>query len=252
MLLFCSPQIVKLRACSFCVANHSHAASNSRDFGRAIKGSTTFSRVLEFRSKFHRAAFRNIPGSMHLAANSSSSSSATQHAGRQASSHRSLALPRVQRHRSSPQQQPLLVRSTTTSSNSSNANSTQLPTLPVNSWIGAHNGAQSAADASKVAIYKRIMLKVSGEALQGSKGFGLDPSVVEAIALEIKAARQHGIQVAVVVGGGNYFRGASAWAGLERATADYVGMLATVMNALCLQVSRIWHHNSIDLVGLPF
>jgi len=177
---------------------------------------------------------------MHLAANSSSSSSisATQHAGRQASSHRPLALPRVQRHRSSPQQQPLLVRSTTTSSNSSNANSsTQLPTLPVNSWLGAHNGAQSAADASKVAKYKRIMLKVSGEALQGSKGFGLDPSVVEAIALEIKAARQHGIQVAVVVGGGNYFRGASAWAGLERATADYVGMLATVMNALCLQVS---------------
>jgi uridylate kinase len=85
------------------------------------------------------------------------------------------------------------------------------------------------------------MLKVSGEALQGSKGFGLDPSVVEAIALEIKAARQHGIQVAVVVGGGNYFRGASAWKGLERATADYVGMLATVMNALCLQVRLYWH-----------
>lgn len=98
---------------------------------------------------------------------------------------------------------------------------------------------QSAAEASKVAKYKRIMLKVSGEALQGSKGFGLDPSVVEAIALEIKAARQHGIQVAVVVGGGNYFRGASAWSGLERATADYVGMLATVMNALCLQVRGV-------------
>jgi uridylate kinase len=89
-----------------------------------------------------------------------------------------------------------------------------------------------------VAKYKRIMLKVSGEALQGDKGFGLDPAVVEAIAREIKAARQHGIQVAVVVGGGNYFRGASAWKGLERATADYVGMLATVMNALCLQVGE--------------
>lgn len=70
----------------------------------------------------------------------------------------------------------------------------------------------------------------------GSLGFGMDPSVLEAIAAEIKAARAHGIQIAVVVGGGNYFRGASAWAGLERATADYVGMLATVMNALCLQV----------------
>ncbi|WIA08562.1 hypothetical protein OEZ86_011154 [Tetradesmus obliquus] len=81
------------------------------------------------------------------------------------------------------------------------------------------------------------MLKVSGEALQGSLGFGMDPSVLEAIAAEIKAARAHGIQIAVVVGGGNYFRGASAWAGLERATADYVGMLATVMNALCLQAA---------------
>jgi uridylate kinase len=94
------------------------------------------------------------------------------------------------------------------------------------------------------------MLKVSGEALQGSKGFGLDPSVVEAIALEIKAARQHGIQVAVVVGGGNYFRGASAWKGLERATADYVGMLATVMNALCLQVRLVRHDFMAGGVGL--
>jgi uridylate kinase len=67
----------------------------------------------------------------------------------------------------------------------------------------------------------------------------MDPSVLEAIAAEIKAARAHGIQIAVVVGGGNYFRGASAWAGLERATADYVGMLATVMNALCLQVRAV-------------
>lgn len=71
----------------------------------------------------------------------------------------------------------------------------------------------------------------------GNQGFGMDPSVLEAIAEEVARARSHGIQIAVVVGGGNYFRGASAWAGLERATADYVGMLATVMNALCLQVS---------------
>ncbi|KAF6264443.1 Aspartate/glutamate/uridylate kinase [Scenedesmus sp. NREL 46B-D3] len=98
-------------------------------------------------------------------------------------------------------------------------------------------GIQDPAAASRVAKYKRIMLKVSGEALQGILGFGMDPSVLEAIAAEIKAARAHGIQIAVVVGGGNYFRGASAWAGLERATADYVGMLATVMNALCLQAA---------------
>jgi hypothetical protein len=142
------------------------------------------------------------------------------------------------------QQHPVLLRSSTASSSSSTVSSSsspQLPPLP-NQWAGAHSGAQSAADASKVAKYKRIMLKVSGEALQGDKGFGLDPRVVEAIALEIKAARQHGIQVAVVVGGGNYFRGASAWSGLERATADYVGMLATVMNALCLQVGRWGAH----------
>ena len=80
------------------------------------------------------------------------------------------------------------------------------------------------------------MLKVSGEALQGSQGFGVDPKILEGFAREIQAAHAEGIQIAVVVGGGNYFRGASAWDGLERATADYVGMLATVMNALCLQV----------------
>ena len=128
-----------------------------------------------------------------------------------------------------------------TSTSSSSSNGSPLPPLPSNPWLGAHNGAQSATDAIKVAKYKRIMLKVSGEALQGNQGFGLDPSVLEAIALEIKAARQHGIQVAVVVGGGNYWRGASAWSGLERATADYVGMLATVMNALCLQVRTTGH-----------
>jgi uridylate kinase len=76
--------------------------------------------------------------------------------------------------------------------------------------------------------------QVSGEALQGSQGFGIDSAVLQAVAEEIAAASRAGIQLAVVVGGGNYFRGASA-RGLERATADYVGMLATVMNALCLQ-----------------
>ena len=155
-----------------------------------------------------------------------------------------VVAPRVQPscHR---QPQPLLTRPSSTANSSSSTLSSsgssvpQLPSIP-NSWVGAHSGAESAADASKAAKYKRIMLKVSGEALQGDKGFGLDPAVVEAIAREIKAARQHGIEVAVVVGGGNYFRGASAWKGLERATADYVGMLATVMNALCLQVGQGW------------
>eukprot|EP00878_Enallax_costatus_P013413 GHUV01014026.1.p1 GENE.GHUV01014026.1~~GHUV01014026.1.p1 ORF type:complete len:327 (+),score=64.18 GHUV01014026.1:269-1249(+) len=110
---------------------------------------------------------------------------------------------------------------------------------PVSAWVTKHQslGSQKPAEARKQAKYKRILLKVSGEALQGNKGFGMDPPVLEAMAAEIKAARDHGLEIAVVVGGGNYFRGASAWAGLERATADYVGMLATVMNALCLQAA---------------
>eukprot|EP00882_Tetradesmus_deserticola_P024005 GHRQ01026211.1.p1 GENE.GHRQ01026211.1~~GHRQ01026211.1.p1 ORF type:complete len:105 (+),score=39.46 GHRQ01026211.1:572-886(+) len=86
----------------------------------------------------------------------------------------------------------------------------------------------------------------------GSLGFGMDPVVLEAIAAEIKAAYAHGIQVAVVVGGGNYFRGASAWEGLERATADYVGMLATVMNALCLQVSQAYDVVTLLLCDMSF
>ncbi|KAJ9526039.1 hypothetical protein QJQ45_009467 [Haematococcus lacustris] len=76
---------------------------------------------------------------------------------------------------------------------------------------------------------------VSGEALQGQQGFGLDPAVLQSVAEEVAQAVRHGVRIAIVVGGGNYFRGASAWEGLDRASADYVGMLATVMNALCLQ-----------------
>ncbi|KAJ9527445.1 hypothetical protein QJQ45_025696 [Haematococcus lacustris] len=83
--------------------------------------------------------------------------------------------------------------------------------------------------------YKTVMLKVSGEALQGQQGFGLDPAVLQSVAEEVAEAVRHGVRIAIVVGGGNYFRGASAWEGLDRASADYVGMLATVMNALCLQ-----------------
>lgn len=93
----------------------------------------------------------------------------------------------------------------------------------------------SAQSATSKLMYKRIMLKISGEALQGSQGFGVDPKVLNTVAAEIKEARDAGLEVAVVVGGGNYFRGASAWEGLERASADYVGMLATCMNALLLQ-----------------
>lgn len=81
----------------------------------------------------------------------------------------------------------------------------------------------------------RVMLKISGEALEGSHEYGIDPSVLQSIAKEVAAAVQEGIQIAIVVGGGNFFRGVDRWDGMERATADYVGMLATVMNAMCLQ-----------------
>jgi uridylate kinase len=84
--------------------------------------------------------------------------------------------------------------------------------------------------------YKRVLLKVSGEALMGAAPYGIEPATVRRIATQIKAASELGVQVAVVVGGGNIWRGATASeTGMDRATADYAGMLATVINALALQ-----------------
>lgn len=84
--------------------------------------------------------------------------------------------------------------------------------------------------------YNRIILKLSGEALAGTQGFGLDPVVVEKIAKAIRQVTEHDIQVAVIIGGGNIWRGVSDNAqGMDRATADYMGMLATIMNSLALQ-----------------
>lgn len=84
--------------------------------------------------------------------------------------------------------------------------------------------------------YHRIVLKLSGEALAGEKGFGIDPQVVRDIVLQTKEIVELNVQVAVVVGGGNFWRGLEASKqGMDRATADYMGMLATVMNALALQ-----------------
>ena len=86
--------------------------------------------------------------------------------------------------------------------------------------------------------YKRILLKLSGEALMGDAGFGIDPATLEGIAGEIKEVQGLGVEVAVVIGGGNIFRGiAGATHGIERATADYMGMLATMMNSLALQAA---------------
>ena len=84
--------------------------------------------------------------------------------------------------------------------------------------------------------YQRIVLKLSGEALMGDLAYGIDPDIVQGIAEEIADVTANGVQVAVVVGGGNIFRGIKgAAAGMDRATADYIGMIATVMNAMTLQ-----------------
>jgi uridylate kinase len=84
--------------------------------------------------------------------------------------------------------------------------------------------------------FKRILLKLSGEALMGDAGFGIDPGTLERIASEIAEVRALGVEVALVIGGGNIFRGLAASAhGMDRASADYMGMLATVMNSLALQ-----------------
>lgn len=84
--------------------------------------------------------------------------------------------------------------------------------------------------------FNRVLLKLSGEALMGDAGYGIDPKVLDSLATQIGDVREHGVEIAIVVGGGNIFRGIAASAkGMDRAQADYIGMLATVMNSLALQ-----------------
>ncbi|WP_333684033.1 UMP kinase [Pontibaca methylaminivorans] len=92
--------------------------------------------------------------------------------------------------------------------------------------------------------YRRVMLKISGEALMGDQGYGLHPPTVARIADEVKSVHELGVEICMVIGGGNIFRGLQGSAqGMERATADYMGMLATVMNALAMQ-------SSLEALGL--
>jgi len=85
-------------------------------------------------------------------------------------------------------------------------------------------------------LYRRVLLKLSGEALMGELDYGIEPEVIQRIAAEVAAVRKLGIEVAIVIGGGNIFRGAGlARKGMDRVTGDYMGMLATVMNALAIQ-----------------
>mgnify|MGYP000282146178 CR=1 FL=1 len=84
--------------------------------------------------------------------------------------------------------------------------------------------------------FKRVVLKLSGEAMAGAKGFGIDPDVVDSLAAQIQDVVEQGLEVAIVNGGGNFWRGISGSnKGMDRATADYMGMLATVINSLALQ-----------------
>jgi uridylate kinase len=93
-----------------------------------------------------------------------------------------------------------------------------------------------AEAGSRRPAYRRIVLKLSGEALAGSQGYGLDPAVLVRIGDEVREVTRLGVELAIVIGGGNIFRGMAASAGgMERATADYMGMLATIINALALQ-----------------
>jgi len=95
------------------------------------------------------------------------------------------------------------------------------------------------------ANYRRIVLKLSGEALSGKQGYGIEPEVIQSIAHQIKSIVELGVEVAVVVGGGNIWRGkVGSEMGMDRANADYMGMLATVMNSLALQ-------DSLEMSGIP-
>ncbi len=103
---------------------------------------------------------------------------------------------------------------------------------------------ESARPPAQGALYKRVLLKISGEALMGPGKYGIDLETVDRIAREVKQAKELGAELCLVIGGGNIFRGVSQAAkGMERASADYMGMLATVMNALAVQ-------NALEKIGL--
>lgn len=103
----------------------------------------------------------------------------------------------------------------------------------------------STADGAPQPSYRRVLLKLSGEALMGDGDYGLEPDTVRRLAQEIKTVHNQGVELCLVIGGGNIFRGVSgAAAGMERASADYMGMLATVVNSLALQ-------STLERIGVP-
>jgi len=107
------------------------------------------------------------------------------------------------------------------------------------------DSSSPSAPAAPKPVYKRVLLKISGEALMGSQQYGIDLETAERVALEVSQAVESGVEICLVIGGGNIFRGLSAAAkGMDRAAADYMGMLATVMNALAMQTA-------LERVGVP-
>jgi len=121
--------------------------------------------------------------------------------------------------------------------------------------------AGEAIDSDGQPAFKRILLKLSGEALMGGLEYGADPVRIQAIAAQVSKVQQRGVEVAIVVGGGNIYRGLSGAAqGMDRATGDYMGMLATVLNALALQdalekadaVTRVQSAITISEVAEPY
>ncbi len=121
--------------------------------------------------------------------------------------------------------------------------------------------ADAAGPEERAPVFDRILLKLSGEALMGDLEYGADPDRIRAIAMQVKAVTDRGVEIAIVVGGGNIYRGLSgAAAGMDRATGDYMGMLATVLNALALQDAlekagartRVQSAITISEVGEPY
>jgi len=105
--------------------------------------------------------------------------------------------------------------------------------------------AEPARAVAPAAKFRRVLLKLSGEALMGDQAYGLDPKIVQRLAAEVKSVHGLGVQVALVIGGGNIFRGlAGEGAGIDRATGDYMGMLATIINSLAMQ-------SALEHMGVP-
>src|SRR5437899_5902653 len=125
----------------------------------------------------------------------------------------------------------------------SRISSTSRTSRPASGWwssglpaSGSEGEPVTAAAAAGRPVYRRIVPKLSAEALAGSTGYGIDPPVLDRVGEEVRAVTELGVQVAIVIGGGNIFRGiAASAAGMDRATADYMGMLATIINSLALQ-----------------